>query len=79
MDRGRQNSAPIGRPGSSVVAEAVKDRVGIACGFRIGGSRGICEVVDNRRLRDLAGDAGTTVGVYAREVLRRSIRRSFNR
>jgi hypothetical protein len=30
-------------------------------------------------LRDLAADAGTTVGVYAREVLRRSIRRSFNR
>jgi len=27
------------------------------------------------KLRDLAGDAGTTVGVYAREVLRRSIRR----
>jgi hypothetical protein len=31
------------------------------------------------KLRDLAGDAGTTVGVYAREILRRSIRRSFNR
>jgi hypothetical protein len=31
------------------------------------------------RLRGLAGDTGTTVGVYAREVLRRSIRRSFNR
>jgi hypothetical protein len=28
------------------------------------------------QLKDLAGDAGTTVGVYAREVLRRSIRRS---
>jgi len=31
------------------------------------------------KLRDLAGDSGTTLGVYAREVLRRSIRRSFNR
>jgi hypothetical protein len=26
------------------------------------------------KLRDLVGDAETTVGVYAREVLRRSIR-----
>jgi hypothetical protein len=31
------------------------------------------------KLRDLADEAGTTVGIYAREVLRRSIRRSINR